>query len=125
MKAHKSDHPLRGELAAANPFASALNGSMAEAMERSASVFGNGMRTLQRESVKFMTRRFENNMKAAMRFSACRSLPDMFAAQQKWFADMTHAYSGEWVRCSELMTDALQKDTRSVGNGSERSHRRH
>jgi len=124
MKVHKSDHSVRGELEA-NPFASALNGSMAEAMERSASVFGKGMRTLQQESVKFMSRRFEDNVEAAKRFSACRSLPDVFAAQQKWFADMTHAYSKEWVRCSELMTDALQKDTKPVGNGSELSHHRH
>ncbi len=124
MTVHKSGHPLRRELAAANPFGSALNGSMAEAMERGASVFGTGMRTLQQESVKFMTRRFEDNVQAAKRFSACRSLPDVFAAQQKWFADMTHAYSEEWVRCSELMTDALQKDMRSAGNGAERPHHR-
>ncbi len=118
MKTHKSEQ-------SANPFEAAFNGPMGGALEKSASIFGKGVHTLQQESIKFMTRRFEDNMKAAEQFGACRSLPDFFAAQQKWFADMTRAYSEEWARYSELMTDALH-DAEPAGNGrAERPARTH
>jgi hypothetical protein len=121
MKAHKSEHSLRAEWPFAKPLASGWDGFTPDAMERSA----DGMRALQEENVKFLTKRFESNVEAAKRLSTCRSLPEVFAAQQKWFADMAQAYSEEWVRCTGLMTATLQEDAKSPNNGAERSDKQH
>ena len=105
MKSQKLER--RAALNARGAFASARNGPVVEAMERHASLAGNNLRTLQEESLKFMTRRFEENTKTAQELGACKSWPEVFAVQQRWFADMTRAYGEEWMRCSELMTSAL------------------
>lgn len=110
MKPHKPEHADLGAFQSLNPFASAWNGSAAGAIEKSAAFFGKSMRALQQESIRFMTRRIEDNLKAAEQFGACRNVPDFLAAQQKWFADMTHAYSQEWARCSEIMAEAAHED---------------
>jgi hypothetical protein len=81
---------------------------MAEAFGRGASVFGRSFATLQKEGVRFLNQRLEDNVKAAEEFGSCKSLPDLFAAQQKWFADATRAYLEEWQRCSELMSDMMR-----------------
>jgi len=87
------------------------------ALEKSASVFGKGMRTFQEEGLKFFNRRMEDNAKAARNFATCKTLPDIFAAQQKWFADMTRAYSDEWTRYSELMTGIFEEEEKPQANG--------
>ena len=81
---------------------------MAEALGRGASVFGRSFATMQKESLRFFNQRVEDNAKAVEEFGACKSLPDLFAAQQKWFADATRAYIEEWQRCSELMSDMMR-----------------
>ena len=117
MKSHKPDYAVHG-----NPFASAWNDSAAGAIEKSTAFFGKSVRALQQESIRFMTRRIEDNLKAAEQFGACRNVPDFLAAQQKWFADMTHAYSQEWARCSEIMAEAAHDDAEPAP--VERSERR-
>jgi hypothetical protein len=99
-----------------NPFGAVWNGTMDGVMEKSASLFGKNMQTLQQESVRFVSKRIEDNLKTAQQLGACRSVPDFLAVQQKWFADMAHAYSQEWTRCSELMSEAMQGHEK-VSNG--------
>ena len=107
----------------ANAFGAALNGAVAEAMEKSLAVFGKGMRSFQQEGLKFMTRRIELNMKAAEQFGACRTLPDLIAAQQKWFAETSRAYNEELTRCGELMTEAFEGDApHAAGRRDHQSH---
>lgn len=118
MKHHKSTH-ASGDPAVSNPFQSALNGPMAEAMGRGASTFGRSVSTLQQEGMRFMTRRLEQNVKAIEQFGACKSLPDLLSAQQRWFAEMTRAYSEELARCGELMTEVLHENGGRAGNGQE------
>jgi len=116
MKHPKTTH-AHAEASIANPFQSPLNGSMVEAIGRGASTFGRSATTFHQEGLRFMTRRLEQNIKAVERFSVCKSLPDLVAAQQQWFADMTRAYSEEWKRCSELMAEAQQEVCSESGNG--------
>lgn len=108
MKPQKPEHSARAEETLANPLASAFALPMMGLMERGASVFGKSIRAFQQEGVKFMTRRFDDGIKAAGTFGACRTLPDLFAAQQQWVSDTTQAYSDEWKRCSEIMTEVLE-----------------
>jgi phasin protein len=84
-----------------------FNGVLGDAMERGVSIFGNSMRALQRESMRFLTRRMEDNARAAQEFGSCKSFPDLLVMQQRWLADMTRAYSEEWARYGDLMTEAL------------------
>jgi hypothetical protein len=113
MKHDKPEHAPRTP-SPADMFTSMLT---TDALERSASVFGKGMRTFQEEGLKFWNRRIEDNAKAVRQFAACKSLPDVFAAQQKWFADMTRAYSEEWARYSELMTGIFEEEEGEKANG--------
>jgi hypothetical protein len=107
MKTDRPEH-LAHEDAPANAFTVMFNGS-AGAVERSASLFGKSMRSLQEESMRFLTRRMEDNAKAAKEIVACRSFPDLLAVQQKWFADTARAYGEEWLRCGELVTEMLEE----------------
>jgi hypothetical protein len=115
MKQHKATH-ASGEPSAGNPFQSALNTPIAEAMGHGASVFGRTVNTFQQEGMRFMTRRIEQNAKAIEQFGACKSLPDLLSAQQHWFAEMTRAYSEELARYGELMTEALHEAVSQAGN---------
>jgi len=126
MKHPKATY-ANGDPSIANPFLSTLSGPMAGAVGRGASMLGRSVGTLQQESLRFMTRRFEQNIKAVEQFGACKSLPDLFAAQQKWLAETTRAYSEEWARCGELMTEMLHEssDEGSHGRGSKRSETPH
>ena len=74
-----------------------------------ASVFGRTFATMQKESLRFLNQRLEDNMKAVEEFGACRSLPDYVATQQRWFAGLTRAYVEEWQRCSELMAEMTRE----------------
>ena len=113
MKHQKSAHAPGGP-SAVDPFNAALNGPLADAMGHGASVFGRTVSTFQQEGMRFMTRRLEQNMKAVEQFGACKSLPDLLSAQQRWYADMTRAYSEEFAKCGELMTEMLHEN----GEGS-------
>jgi hypothetical protein len=108
MKTNKSDHPHASDTPA-GAFAVMLNGPAADAVEKSAAMIGKSVKTFQQESMRFFTQRLEDNAKAAKEFAACANLTDVMSLQQKWFADMTRAYSDEWVRYGELMMDVLEK----------------
>jgi hypothetical protein len=124
MKPHRSDHPTPSDVPAASPFASVMTGPLAGAMDRSASMFGKGMRTMQQEGLKFMTRRIEDNMKAIEKFGTCRSVPDFLAAQQQWLSDAARAYNEEWAKCSELMVDIARDESEPIDHAQdERSSR--
>lgn len=101
------DHPLASP---ANP----LNGPLADAFGKGASMFGRSFGTMQKEAMRFVNQRIEDNMKAAEDFGACRSLPDVFSVQQRWFASMAKAYAEEWQRCSALMTEVARESTDAV-----------
>ncbi|MCE9523128.1 MAG: phasin family protein [Alphaproteobacteria bacterium] len=116
MKHQKSTHAPNDPLGG-NPFQSALNAPVVEAMGHGAAVLGRSATTLQQEGMRFITRRVEQNMKAVEQFGACKTLPELFAAQQYWLADMTRAYSEEWARCGELMTELLHERKEEAGNG--------
>jgi hypothetical protein len=83
----------------------------AEAFGKGASMFGRSFATMQKEGLRFFNARLEENIKAVEDFGSCKSLPDLFAAQQKWFANVTRAYAEEWQRCGELMTDIMRETT--------------
>ena len=111
----KHDKPEHQASSPVDVFASMLKPM---ALEKSASVFGKGMRTFQEEGMRFFNRRMEDNAKTVRAFAACRTLPEVFAAQQKWFADMTRTYSEEWTRYGELMSGILEdEDVKPHGNG--------
>jgi hypothetical protein len=88
---------------------------------RNISAFGERMWKLQQESVRFMGERFEDNMKTLQRLTACKTLPDLLAAQQKWFADTAQAYGKEWGRCADMMTEAPDNGS---GEGHEKDLQR-
>ncbi len=67
--------------------------------------------------MRFMTRRLEQNVKAVEEFGACKSLPDLLSAQQRWFAEMTRAYSEELAKCGELMTEMLHDGNEETDDG--------
>jgi Phasin protein len=106
-----------GEQSEGSPFQTALNAPVLQALGRGASVFGRSVNTFQQEGVRFMTRRLEQNAKAIKEFGACKSLPDLLSAQQRWFAETARAYSEELAKCGELMTEALQENGDDTGNG--------
>ena len=83
---------------------------MAEVFGKGASVFGRNFQTLQKEGMRFLNQRLEDNVKAAETFGTCKSLPELLAAQQNWFAGMTRAYVEEWQRYGELMS-GMMRDT--------------
>lgn len=86
----------------------------AEAWSKGASIFGRSFATMQKEGLRFFNQRMEENMKVVEGFAACKSVPDVLAVQQKWFADMTRAYTEEWQRCSEMMSDMARENTEDV-----------
>jgi len=92
-------------------FGNAFGASMADALGKGASVLGRSVAAIQQENLRFMNQRLEDNMKAASEIGNCKSLPDLLAFQQKWFATMTRAYADEWHRYNLLMTDIVR------GNG--------
>lgn len=106
MKHHK---PHGHEDAFPAVFGATLTNPMTEALSKGASMYGRSFATLQKEGLRFAQQRLEDNMKAVEAFGACKSLPDLFAVQQRWFAEMTRAYSEEWQRCGELMSEAMQE----------------
>jgi len=114
MKAHKSEN---GHKTLSSPRRASMNGAMTGAIEKSATALGQNMRSLQDEGVRFVTRRVEDNLRAAEQFGKSKSLPELFAAQQKWFADMTRAYSEEWAKCGELLSEAMQASAQVSSNG--------
>ena len=115
---HPRINPAHDDPQNANPIQSALNGPIADVMGRGASNFGRGVSTFQREGMRFMTRRIEQNVKAVEQFGACKSLPDLLSAQQRWLSEMTRAYSEEWTKCSELMTEMLHENGMEEENGN-------
>lgn len=124
MKPHRTNYSTAPDAPPASPIPSVMAGPLAGAMDRSASMFGKGMRTMQQEGLKFMTRRMEDNMKAIEKFGACRSVPDFLAAQQQWLSDAARAYNEEWVKCSELMVDIARDESEPTDDAQdERSPR--
>lgn len=116
MKLHKH-HQFQEDSAIASPFAA----PMTEAFGHGASVLGRSFTTFQKEGLRFFNERLEHNVKAAEEFGACKSLPDLFAAQQKWFAVMTRAYLEEWQRCGALMTDMTRDPSQETAHERHRS----
>ena len=108
MKTNKSAHAHASDTPA-GAFAAMLNGPAADAMEKSAAMVGKSIKVFQQEGMRFLTQRMEDNAKAAKEFAACANLTDVLSLQQKWFADLTRAYSEEWVRYGELMIDVFEK----------------
>jgi hypothetical protein len=92
------------------PFGNAFGASMAEALGRGASMLGRRIAAIQQENLRFMNQRLEDNMTAASEIGNCKSLPDLLAFQQKWFATMTRAYADEWHRYNLLMTDIVRSN---------------
>lgn len=115
MKTNKSDHAHASDTPA-GAFAM-LNGPAADAMEKSAAMFGKSMKVFQQEGMRFLTQRLEDNAKAAKEFAACANLSDVLSLQQKWFAGLSRAYGEEWVRYGELMIDIFEKDEGEGGHG--------
>jgi len=115
MKSHKSpmDEGMEN-LHGAEASASRLNGVMADAMERSVSIFGRSVQAFQQEGMRFLTRRIEHNAKAVQELGSCKSLPDLLVAQQRWFADMTRAYSEEWARYGDIVTEAMHESEKAA-----------
>jgi hypothetical protein len=103
------------------PFAAPIAG----ALGRGASMFGRSFATLQKEGMRFFNQRLEDNVKAVEAFGSCKSLPDLFAVQQKWFADTTRAYLEEWQRCSELMSDMARETGEEVTHTRPRADETH
>ena len=96
------------------------NGAMAEVFERSTAAFGSfgkNMHTFQQESARFVGKRAEENSNAMKRFASCKTLPDVFAAQQQWFSDLTRACNDEWLRFGEVMGEMVE-DSISAENGT-------
>lgn len=125
MKSQKSSHMSENNenLSAAGLSASRSNGLMTVAVERGVSVFGHSMRVFQEEGMRFLTRRMEDNAKAVQDLGSCKSLPDFLAMQRRWFADMTRAYSEEWSRYSDIVSEALHEGEKAVEEGSSQARR--
>jgi hypothetical protein len=100
-------------------FPGVMGTQVTEAFAKGASLFGRSFATMQKESLRFTTQRIEENMKAVEEFGACKTWPDLLAAQQRWFAGMTRAYSEEWQRCGELMNDMAHE---ASGEASEQQN---
>ena len=81
---------------------------MTEVIGKGAAMFGRNVATLQKEGLRFFNERLEDNVKAAEAFGACKTLPDLFAAQQNWLAGTTRAYMEELRRFGELMSDMVR-----------------
>lgn len=97
-----------------NPLAPPFTVSLVNAVGKGASVLGRSVASMQNESLRFMNQRLEDNMKAASEIGTCRSLPELLAFQQKWFATMTRAYAEEWHRYNVLLTDIVRGDGEAV-----------
>ncbi|MFN9163303.1 MAG: phasin family protein [Alphaproteobacteria bacterium] len=95
---------------AKTPFGPVPGATFADVVGRSASVPGRSISSMQQESVRFMNQRLEDNMKAASEIGNCKSLPDLMALQQNWFATMTRAYAEEWHRYTTLLSDIMRGD---------------
>jgi hypothetical protein len=108
MKPDKLEPRERQHPGLPGAFPMPLNGAMTEVLERSAAAFGKNMRTFQHESARFVTRRAEESANAMERFTKCRTLPDIFAAQQQWVSDIARAYNEEWARFGEFMGEMAQ-----------------
>jgi hypothetical protein len=109
MKAHKPQHPSQTTASEIFPFPQQ---EQLTDFGKNASAFGERMLKLQHEGARFVGERFEDNMKTLQRLSACRSLPDLLAAQQRWFSETAQAYGKEWSRCADLVTETLKEGRR-------------
>lgn len=116
MKAHRSHHISQAPASETSPFPPQTQ--LAD-LGKNASAFGERVWKFQQEGARFIGERFEDNMKALQRLSACKSLPDLLAAQQRWFAETAQAYGEEWTRCADLFTETLNEGAGS-GNGQDK-----
>lgn len=107
------------------PYPATFAAPMADVLGRGASIFGRSFATMQKEGLRFFNQRIEDNAKAVEEFGACKSLPDLFAAQQKWFAGVTRAYLEEWQRCGEMMSDMVRDATDDAAKKSQRLEETH
>ena len=121
----KHEKPPRAheDLPLSTVFGSTMGSSVTDVLGKGASIFGRSFATMQKEGMRFAKQRLDDNIKAVEAFGACRSLPDFFAAQQRWFADMTRAYSEEWLRYSEMMTE-MSRENSDEAEGENRKHPR-
>lgn len=115
MKQQKTP-AFREAVKAEVPLGPDLGATLADVVGRGASVFGRSVSSAQQESLRFMNQRLEDNMKAASEVGNCKSLPDLLALQQKWFATMTRAYAEEWHRYNTLLTDIMRGDGAMTGD---------
>ena len=111
MKPNTSQTNERQDPIFPTAFSTPLSGAMAEAFERNAAAFGKNMRTFQQESTRFINKRAEENSNAMERFANCKTLPEVFVAQQQWFSDVTRACNDEWLRFGEVMGEMVQDST--------------
>lgn len=84
------------------------NGSLPDAVTKGASAYGHNFALMQSEGLRFAQQRLEENLHVVQEIGKCRSLPDLFAVQQRWFTDMTKAYSEEWQRYGEMINDMMR-----------------
>lgn len=121
MKRQKTD-PAPDTSPAFDPAGLLATMPFADAFGRGATMMSRSLAAMQRESVRFMNKRLEDNMRVAGEMGACRNLPDMLALQQKWLAGLTRAYADEWQRYNELMAEIVSGDAEEPGpaaaNGS-------
>lgn len=85
------------------------NAAMPDAIAKGASAYGHNFALMQSEGLRFAQQRLEENLHVVQEIGKCRSLPDLFAIQQRWFTDMTKAYSEEWQRYGEMINDMMRE----------------
>jgi hypothetical protein len=94
-----------------------LSDAFVTAFERGAQALGENMRMYQDETVRFMTRRLEQDTEMLEQLGRSRSVFDLFTIQQKWLSAATRAYGEEFMRLSKLAGDTSQRavhETRSA-----------
>ena len=109
MKQQKMSE-ARKETTVQAPFGGVFGASVGDALGKGASMLGRRIAAIQQENLRFMNQRLEDNMTATIEIGNCKSLPDLLAFQQKWFATMTRAYADEWHRYNLLMTDIVRSN---------------
>lgn len=97
--------------------ASALSDTYVTALERGASMFGNNLRLLQDETMRFVTQRLEHDAYTMEEMGRAKNFLALFAIQQKWLNETATAYSQEFMRLSRLTANVTEEGM-SIGRES-------
>jgi hypothetical protein len=85
----------------------AINGSFAEGIDRTGVTWLKSLCTLQEETLRFVNHRLERDTEVIKQYQQCKTIIEMIATQQKWFAGFSQDYVQEGLQIGKVIQDIM------------------